>query len=141
MWLYKNMLKISVAMLLLLSLLLYLTSTGESATAEVEYTGTSFILSEQAGRDILAGWRSDRAAKETYKAALDDLYGEWQAFKGIMTGQIAEIKEAHAKERQEWEKALRKSRAPGFGVFGGIGYTTSGEVQGVVGVGLVWKVF
>lgn len=58
-----------------------------------------------------------------------------------MAARIAEIKGAHAKERQELEKALKRSSALGFGVFCGVGYTISGEVQGVIGVGLVWKVF
>lgn len=98
-------------------------------------------MTEQAGRDILEGWRSDRSAKDTYKAALDELYGEWQTFKGDMTAQIAEIRDSHAKERQEWQRELRRARAPGFGVFGGVGYMTGGDLQGVVGVGLVWKVF
>lgn len=132
--------------LLLLSLWLFLSSIAESA--EIEYIragwtspASGYYMTDQAGRDILAGWSSDRAAKETYKAALDDLYAEWQTFKGDMSAQIAEIKEAHTKERQEWQKALRQARSPGLGVFAGAGYTTGGEVQGVVGVGLVWKVF
>lgn len=58
-----------------------------------------------------------------------------------MAAQIAEIKESHEAERREWQRALRRAKSPGLGVFAGAGYTTGGSVQGVVGVGLVWKVF
>lgn len=57
-----------------------------------------------------------------------------------MTAQIAEIKEAHAKERQESEKALRRSRAPNLGVFAGLAYSHSGEVRLVAGIGIVFKI-
>lgn len=98
-------------------------------------------MTEQAARDILAGWSSDRAAKETYKAALDDLYGQWQMFKNEMQAQISDVKETLIAERKSSKAALSKARRPGLGVFAGAGYTTNGSVQGVVGVGLVWRVF
>lgn len=113
---------------------------AESATA-IEYTGYGYYLSEQAGRDILAGWSSDRTEKEVYKAALDDMHYEWQLFKASMESQIADIREAHQEEREEWQKALRKSRSPGLGIFLGAGYGSRGETEVVIGVGLVWKVF
>lgn len=56
-------------------------NTAESATREIEYTGNGYYLSEQAGRDILEGWLSDRAAKKQYKTALDSMYDEWQRTK------------------------------------------------------------
>lgn len=81
-------------------------------------------------------------AKESYKAALDELYGEWQAFKGDMASQIAEVKDFLAAERTANKAALRRARSPGFGVFAGAGYVPVGsEVRFVVGIGLVWKVF
>lgn len=59
-----------------------------------------------------------------------------------MAAQIAEIREAHAKERQEYQRELRRTRAPGLGVFAGAGYAPAdSEVRFVVGVGLVWKIF
>lgn len=98
-------------------------------------------MSEQAARDILAGWRSDRAARDTYKVALDDLSQEWQGFNASIVAQVEAVRDSLAVERASNKAALRKARAPGFGVFGGVGYTSNGEVQGVVGVGLVWRVF
>lgn len=133
------LLKFLVLTLLLSALTLFLANIGESA--EVEYTGTGYFITEQAARDILEGWTSDRAAKEAYRIALEELYTQWQVFRGDMTAQIAEIKESHAQERQEWQKELRRLRTPGFGVFGGVGYSTDGSVQGVIGVGLVWKIW
>lgn len=99
-------------------------------------------MTEQAGRDILEGWRSDRAAKETYKAALDDIQGEWRVFRGSIEEQISAVKESLAAERTANKAALRRARSPGFGVFAGAGYAPVGsEVRFVVGVGLVWRVF
>lgn len=133
--------------MLLLSLILYLTSTGVNA-AEIEYvpagytTPTSgYFLTEQAGRDVLEGWSSDRAAKEAYKAALDDMYSEWQVFKDDMTAQITAVKDSLTAEREANRIALKKARAPGLGVFGGIGFTSNGDIKAVVGIGLVYKVF
>lgn len=134
------LLKLLVLMLLLSALTLWLISTAANAS-EIEYTGTGYFMTESAAIDILEGWTSDRAAKVAYKTALDSLYDEWQAFRSEMAAQIAEIKESHAQERREWQRALRRSKAPGFGVFAGAGYTTDGNVQGVIGFGLVWKIF
>lgn len=100
-----------------------------------------YYLSEQAGRDILEGWSVDRAAKESYKGALDDMHNEWQQFKASMEMQIGEIRAAHMKESAEWQRELRSSRSPGFGVFIGAGYGSAGETQAVIGIGLVWKLF
>lgn len=116
-------------------------NTAESAQKEIEYIGTGYFLSEQAGRDILEGWLSDRAAKEQYKTALDSMYNEWQRTKLSLERQITEISTSHAQEQQEWKKSLRRSKAPGFGVFVGPGYTGGQDVQMVIGFGLVWKFF
>lgn len=98
-------------------------------------------MTEQTGRDILEGWRSDRAAKETYKTALEELHGEWRIFRGSIEEQIAVVKESLVAERTANKAALRRARSPGFGVFAGAGYAPAGgEVRFVVGVGLVWRV-
>lgn len=98
-------------------------------------------MSEQAGRDILEGWLSDRAAKEQYKTALDCIYGEWQQTKLSLEAQISEVRKSHEQEQQEWKKSLRSSKAPGFGVFAGPAYTGGQDLQMVIGIGLVWKFF
>lgn len=119
-------------------------STGASAEIEHIPSGwtapaAGYYLTEGAGRDILEGWRSDRAARDTYKAALDDLSQEWQGFNSSIVAQVAAVKDSLSTERAVNKAALRKARAPGFGVFGGCSF--NGGAEFVVGVGLVWKIF
>lgn len=143
----KSMCKILTLLLLLLSLILYLTSTEVNAT-EIEYVPAGYItptggyfISEQAGRDILEGWTSDRLAKETYKAALDNSYLEWQEFKTSMEQQIQAIRNDIADERAAFKAELRKAKRPGIGVFAGPVYTTDGDFRVAIGIGFVYKVF
>lgn len=147
MLIFKSACKALTLILLLLSLILYLTSTGVNAE-EISYVPSGYVtptagyfFTEQAGRDVLEGWTSDKAAKEAYKAALDEVYSEWKAFKVSMEEQVLAIKDGIAAERAAFKAELRKAKRPGFGIFGGLGYTTDGDVQGVVGVGLVWKLY
>lgn len=95
----------------------------------------------ETGRDILEGWSTDRAAKETYKTALEEMRSEWQGFRADMQTQISDIRETLQAEREAHKKELRKAKRPGLGFFGGIGYTTNGDVEGVAGIGLVYKVW
>lgn len=134
-------LKLSVLTLSLMGLTLCCSNIAESAQKEIEYAGTGYLLSELAGRDILEGWLSDRAAKEQYKTALNSMYEEWQQTKLSLEIQISEIHKSHEQEQREWEKKLRGPGMPGFGVFAGPAYTGGQDVQMVVGFGLVWKLF
>lgn len=98
-------------------------------------------MSEKAGRDTLAGWKIDREEKLIYKEALDETEKRIAQLKDVVGEEFANIKREHEADRAQWKKALRQSKTPGFGVFAGVGYTTNQEVEGVVGFGLVWKLF
>lgn len=141
-------LKILVLTLSLLSCCPYLMNTGESAEIEYIQRGwtaptTGYYVTERAARDILAGWRSDRAEKEIYKRSFNELHLESRITTEILEEQIADIKESLKNERFANEAALRKANAPGFGLFAGVGYApfNSGEVRFVVGFGWTWRVF
>lgn len=143
---YAYRFKLSPLMVLLASLIILLMSTAASAEIKFVPFGyttpyAGYFMSEREGRDILEGWKSDRMAKERYKQGLEDITAEYKKYSASMAAQIAEIKENHDAEQRAWKKALRKSHAPGFGVFGGVGYTGSGKIEPVVGFGLVWKTF
>lgn len=130
-------------MTLLTSLTLCSTITAKAAEIpeEVKFNGTVYTMTEQAARDILEGWKSDKAAKEEYKRALEEFNGRWGVFRGNMEAQINEIKAAHQKEREEYNKQLRSAKRPGLGMFVRAGYGTAGEAEAVIGIGLVWKMF
>ena len=44
-------------------------------------------------------------------------------------------------ERRAWKNEIRKAKLPGLGVFAGAGYGSSGDLQAVIGVGLVWRLW
>lgn len=124
-----------------------MTSTGVNA-GEIEHVPAGYVtpeigyfMTEQAGRDVLEGWSTDRAAKETYKAALDDMYSEWKAFKSSMEEQITTIKDELAEERAASKAELRKAKRPGFGVAIGVMYATDGDVRFGITLGYVYKLF
>lgn len=116
--------------------------------AEIEYVpagyttpSAGYFLTEQAGRDILEGWSTDRAAKEAYKAALDDMYAEWQGFKASMEQQIADVRDSLTAEREAHAAALRKAKRPGLGVALTLGYTTDQKLRLSLGFGYVWRIY
>lgn len=44
-------------------------------------------------------------------------------------------------ERRAWKNEIRKAKLPGLGVFAGAGYGSRGDIQPVIGVGLVWRLW
>lgn len=102
---------------------------------------SGYWMPEADGRDMLTAWRTDREEKLIYQAALEESDARTQQLKELVTEEFAAIKEAHEADRRQWQKELRRSRAPGIGVFAGIGYTTDQSWQGVVGAGIVYKVW
>lgn len=98
-------------------------------------------MDTQTGRDVLAGWQKDREERDIYKAAAEESMSKNDELKTVVSAEFAKLKAANEEDRAEWKKALSRSRAPGLGVFIGIGYTTQGDVEGVAGVGVVWKLW
>lgn len=142
--LFERTFKLLVLITLLLALWLCLLSIG--ANAEIRHIphgwvspAAGYYMTEDAGRDILEGWASDRAARDTYKAALDDMSQEWQGFNASLVAQVEAVKVSLANERATNKATLRRARAPGFGVFAGCSF--NGGAEFVVGAGLVWKIF
>ncbi len=108
------------------------------------------------------GWRANEESYVFNEAAMREVYVALETYEqeiGIWMRayfELAEKSEIHAKslesglkslktqldsERREWKAALSRARSPGFGVFAGVGYTTSGSVEGIAGAGFVWKLF
>lgn len=98
-------------------------------------------MTEQAGRDVLTGWKIDREQKIIYMGALEESEQKIAQLKEIVSEEFANIKRAHDEDRASWQKELRRARSPGIGFFAGIGYTTNNKIEGVAGVGIVWKIW
>ena len=136
-----------------LLLMILLLSSGfflerAEASAEIEYIPKGWTsptdgywMTEQAGRDVLTGWKIDREQKIIYMGALEESEQKIAQLKEIVSEEFANIKRAHDEDRASWQKELRRARSPGIGFFAGIGYTTNNKIEGVAGVGIVWKIW
>ena len=136
-----------------LLLMILLLSSGfflirAEANTEIEYIPKGWTsptdgywMTEQAGRDVLTGWKIDREQKAIYMNALEDSEQRLAQLKEVVGEEFADIKRAHDEDRAQWQKELRRARLPGIGFFAGIGYTTNNKIEGVAGVGIVWKIW
>lgn len=98
-----------------------------------------YWLSEEAGRDMAAGWSADRAERDTLRSSLsaqferaEDILARWRAATAELEAQIAIERSAHAAELRRLKRALHR---PGFII--GVGFAHEGEFRGIVGIG--WK--
>jgi uncharacterized protein YbbK (DUF523 family) len=98
-------------------------------------------MTEQAGRDVLTGWKIDREQKAIYMDALEESERKLAQLKEVVTEEFSNIKKEHEADRAQWKKEIRKAKSPGIGFFAGIGYTTNNKIEGVAGVGIVWKIW
>lgn len=100
-----------------------------------------YYMTDEFARDVVAGWRTDKADKETYKRASECYHAQWQAALSDLNSTIATFEQAQETERAAYRKAIQRARGIGFGPFAGIGYASNGDIEACVGLGLVWKIF
>lgn len=91
------------------------------------------------GRDTLAALTSYKKERDTWEAAFAAQTEENRLFQREIKDQFFALTENLNVERQEWKKKIKETEAPGWGVFAGGGVSLHGDVDIVVGVGLVWK--
>lgn len=111
-----------------------------------EYVETGFVAAEPgywtnlySGGLILEGLRGRRLERDHWHKKYDELSESSLAFASEQERLWQEAERAIGDERAAWKKELRRERLPGLGAFVGIGYTTDKKVQGVAGVGFVFK--
>jgi hypothetical protein len=102
-------------------------------TSETE----GYYLNTEALSSLTAAAKTYRLESDTWEGAYYELSDKSKAFADEMAVRIDALKSQIEEERSAWRSAVRKARAPGFGLFGGIAHT--GEA--VIGVGLVWRLF
>jgi hypothetical protein len=97
-------------------------------------------MNEEALRTTYASIRTYKEERNAWEAAYYDLKEKSEAFASSQRGILTRLEAQLEVERAEWRRAVRRARSPGFGVFGGIGYTPGGY-EPVIGVGVVWRLF
>jgi hypothetical protein len=106
-------------------------------TAEIE----GYFLNATALSELSAAAKTYRLERDAWERAYYELSGKSGELEDRLQSQLAALKREIDQERSAWRSRVRKARSPGIGVFAGAGYSGSGEINAVIGVGLVWKIF
>ena len=134
----------------MLSLVLLPTSCAYSSTDQIrfEYVPQGYVsptegywLDVPTGRNLLHMIRTYRERAEYWEAAHGALSDEFRAYIDKTNERLTTIETSIEAERKAWKNEIRKAKLPGLGVFAGAGYGSAGQVQAVVGVGLVWRLW
>lgn len=135
--------------LLMLSLLLLLTNCAYSSEAiNFEYVPQGYVSPSEGywidvptGRNLLHMIRTYRELSEYWEREHGALSEELRAYIDKTDERLTGIESSIEAERRAWKNEIRKAKLPGLGVFAGAGYGSAGQVQAVVGVGLVWRLW
>lgn len=110
---------------------------------ETPYDG--YFMSIETGRDVLTAWAIAEKKADYLEKKVEELLNNQQAFIVSVSEKTDSISDAAQKALAEKDRQIKAERAkakrPGIGVFAGVGYTTDSNVEGVVGVGLVFKIW
>ena len=100
-----------------------------------------YWLDVPTGRNLLHMIRTYRERAEYWEAAHGALSEEFKAYIEKTNEWLTTIETSIEAERKAWKNEIRKAKLPGLGVFAGAGYSASGNVDAVVGIGLVWRLW
>jgi hypothetical protein len=148
---YKSVRRLMLC-LLMLSLMLLLTNCAYSSTPtteiKFEYVPQGYVapsegywLDVPTGRNLLHMIRTYREQSEYWEKSHGALSEEFKAYIDKTNERLTGIETNIEAERRAWKNEIRKAKLPGVGVFAGAGYGSAGQVQAVIGVGLVWRLW
>lgn len=100
-----------------------------------------YWLDVPTGRNLLHMIRTYREQSEYWEKAHNALSEEFKLYIDKTNERLTGIETSIEAERRAWKNEIRKAKLPGVGVFAGAGYGSAGQVQAVVGVGLVWRLW
>ena len=104
-------------------------------------TEPGYFMADDAMREFATAAFTYEAESLLWQKAYHELSEQARARALALQGELSALRRDLDLERAQWRGALRKARSPGFGVFAGVGYSAGGEINAVVGVGVVWKIF
>lgn len=82
-----------------------------------------------------------RIEREIYEKAYNELNNKSKEYTSQQEKRLKELEEVINLERDDWRKEIRKARAPGIGIFAGPAVSANGDVEVVIGAGVVWRIF
>ncbi len=100
-----------------------------------------YYLNAEALSNLTAAAKTYRLERDEWIKAFDDLFDESELFRVTIEAQLADLRGQLQRERDAWQRDIKRARSPGFGIFAGVGVTSSGGIEPVAGVGVVWRVF
>lgn len=129
--------------------MLLLTSCAYSSEAiNFEYVPQGYVapsegywLDVPTGHNLLHMIRTYREQSEYWEQEHGALSEEFKSYIDKTNERFTGIESSIEAERNAWKNEIRKAKLPGLGVFAGAGYGSAGQVQAVVGVGLVWRLW
>ncbi len=85
-----------------------------STAQDVKRVAGGYLLSEQAMRDTIAGWTSDRESARVLRAGIAELRAEIAAQAEDTRRLVADLRRELAAERAEYNRRIRRGRAQGI---------------------------
>lgn len=102
---------------------------------------TGYWMDEPTGRNMLYMVRTYREQAQHWEDAHKAVTSEFKEYIDRTNERLINIEAGIEAERDAWKKTIRRAKAPGVGAFAGAGYGSHGDLQAVVGIGLVWKIW
>ena len=100
-----------------------------------------YWLDVPTGRNLLHMIRTYREKAEYWEREHGALSHEFKVYIDKTNERLTGIESSIEAERKAWKNEIRKAKLPGVGVFAGAGYGSSGDLQAVIGIGLVWRLW
>ena len=145
---YVNVSMLTTFLLMMLLLILWASCAYSSEQINFNYVqkgnsspSTGYWMDEPTGRNMLYMVRTYREQAQHWEDAHKAVTSEFKEYIDRTNERLINIEAGIEAERDAWKKAIRRAKAPGVGAFAGAGYGSAGDLQAVVGIGLVWKIW
>lgn len=109
---------------------------------QFKVTDGGYWCDDATGRKILEALRTYRLQNEALKSDYDSLVAAYTSYITETKQNISTLERLFEIERQEWKAEVTKAKSPGIGIFAGPGYAVNNkEIDFVIGIGFVWKIW
>lgn len=94
-----------------------------------------YWANEDSGRLILEGLRTWRMDRDNWETAYNAQYETDLEYAESTAAKLNTLEEQFKRDKRE----IMKTKCPGLGIFAGPSYTSGGDLQLAVGIGVVWR--